>query len=79
MFAYENEFKNLKFRINMNKTKITYWQDGIQWIGYINEYPEYLTQGLTLDELIENLKDIFNDISNELIPGKRKTIELELA
>lgn len=62
----------------MNKLKITYWQDGKYWLGYINDYPEYVTQGLSLDELIENLKDIYNDITNDLIPGKRKTIEVEL-
>lgn len=63
----------------MNKLKITYWQDGNYWLGYMNEYPEYLTQGVSLDELIDNLKDIYYDISNELIQGKRKTIELEFA
>ena len=63
----------------MNNIKITYWKDGIYWIGYINDYPEYQTQGLSLDELKENLKDIFNDITNELIPGKRITIDLEFA
>jgi predicted RNase H-like HicB family nuclease len=63
----------------MNKTKITYWQDGIYWIGYMNEYPEYLTQGFSLEELIENLQDIYHDISEELIVGKRITIEMELA
>jgi len=63
----------------MNKTKITYWQDGVHLLGYLNDYPEYVTQGLTLDELLDNLKDIYHDISNDLIPGKRKIIELELA
>jgi hypothetical protein len=61
----------------MQKLQMTYWQDGDFWLGYINEYPEYITQGIFLDELIENLKDIYNDISKELIPGKRKTMELE--
>ncbi len=63
----------------MNTKKITYWQDGGFWLGYIDDYPEYVTQGLTYDELIENIKDIYNDIENELIPGKRHTIELELS
>lgn len=62
----------------MNKFKVTYWQDGNYWLGYINDYPEYVSEGLTLEELIENLKDIYYDISNELIPGKRLTMELEL-
>lgn len=47
--------------------KITYWQDGKFWLGYIDEYPEYVTQGLLYEELIENLKDISHDIENELI------------
>ena len=63
----------------MDNLKITYWQDGKFWLGYINDYPEYVTQGYDLDELIENIKDIYNDIKNELIPGKRKTMEIELA
>jgi predicted RNase H-like HicB family nuclease len=63
----------------MNKYKITYWQDGNYWLGYINDYPEYVTQGLSLEELVENLKDIYHDITKELIPGKRKTIELDIA
>jgi predicted RNase H-like HicB family nuclease len=63
----------------MNKKKITYWQDGEFWLGYINDYPEYVTQGLSFDELIDNLKDIFHDITNEKIPGRRKSMQLELA
>jgi len=51
----------------MNKTKITYWQDKEFWIGYMNEYPEYLTQGLSLEELIENLNDIYNYVKNDLV------------
>jgi predicted RNase H-like HicB family nuclease len=62
----------------MNKISITYWQDDKFWLGYINDYPEYVTQGISLDELKENLKEIYNDIENELVPGKRKLMELEL-
>ncbi|MBM2816863.1 MAG: hypothetical protein HW421_3625 [Ignavibacteria bacterium] len=62
----------------MNKTKITYWQDGKFNLGFINEYPEYVTQGMNLDEIIDNLKDIYSDIQSEKIPGMRKTMELEL-
>ncbi|GAB1371766.1 hypothetical protein MASR1M45_18280 [Candidatus Kapaibacterium sp.] len=63
----------------MKKIKITYWQDNDFWLGYINDYPEYITQGLTLDELIENLKDISNDIQSGLIQGKRMEMELVFA
>ncbi|MFH1051601.1 MAG: type II toxin-antitoxin system HicB family antitoxin [bacterium] len=62
----------------MNRKEITYWQDTNFWLGYINEYPEYVTQGSNIDELIENLKDIYHDILNEKIPGLRKSMTLEL-
>ncbi len=63
----------------MNKLLVTYWQDNEYWLGYLNDYPEYQTQGLSLEELVENLKDIYHDITNELIPGLRKSMELEIA
>ncbi len=44
----------------MNGTvKIIYWQDGDHWLGYVEEYPDYMTQGLSLPELKENLKDLY--------------------
>jgi predicted RNase H-like HicB family nuclease len=45
----------------METTKFVYWQDGDMWLGYLEEYPDYMTQGKTLDELKENLKDLFKD------------------
>jgi hypothetical protein len=34
-----------------------YWQDDAMWLGYLEEYPDYMTQGKSLEELMENLKD----------------------
>lgn len=62
----------------MNQLKITYWQDGDWWIGYISDYPEYETQGKTLVELKENLLDIYKDIKNGKIKGLRKTDFIEV-
>ncbi|OAD22757.1 Uncharacterized protein family UPF0150 domain protein, partial [Candidatus Thiomargarita nelsonii] len=44
----------------MRTVKIVYWHesDGF-WLGYLQNHPDYFTQGETLDELKENLKDIF--------------------
>jgi predicted RNase H-like HicB family nuclease len=38
------------------------------WIGYLEEYPDYLTQGNSLDELRENLRDINADLASGAIP-----------
>ena len=39
------------------------------WLGYIEEFPDYMTQGETLEELQANLKDIYDDITGGEIPG----------
>ena len=43
----------------MELEKYTYWQDSDMWLGYLEEYPDYITQGGSIEELEENLKDIY--------------------
>jgi hypothetical protein len=59
--------------------KYTYWQDGGMWLGYFQEYPDYMTQGESFEELQENLKDIYVDITGGSIPCIRKVAELVLS
>mgnify|MGYP001828657456 CR=1 FL=1 len=63
----------------MKKVKIVYWQDEDLWIGYLQDYPDYMTQGETFEELQDNLKDIYDDIVTERIPFIRKVGELVIA
>ena len=53
----------------MKTVKIVCWQeiDGM-WVGHLEAYPDYMTQGQTLDELKENLKDILGDLESKQIP-----------
>ena len=45
-------------------------QERDNWfIGHIQEYPDYETQGETLEELKANLMDIYQDIVNDLVPN----------
>ena len=52
----------------MKRLKITYWQDGEFFIGFLNDYPDYQTQGLTKEELVANLKDLLKDLESGEIP-----------
>ena len=63
----------------MERKKFIYWQDGEMWLGYLEEYPDYMTQGETLEELKESLKDIYNELISGNIPCVRKVAELEVA
>jgi hypothetical protein len=56
----------------------TYWQDGEMWLGYLDQYPDYMTQGTSLDDLKEHLLDLYNDLSSGVIPNVRQHSELEL-
>jgi predicted RNase H-like HicB family nuclease len=62
------------------KASFTYWKesDG-RYLGYLNDYPEHWTQGESLDDLRQHLKDLFHTFSSEQIPGLRKVEELEIA
>ena len=62
----------------MEKSRYVYWKDGKFWLGYLEEYPDYMTQGKTLKELQENLKDIYKDSTSGKIPGVRRAGELQI-
>jgi hypothetical protein len=60
----------------METLKFVYSQENEMWIGWLEEYPDYRTQGTGLDELKENLKDLYQDLSTGKIPHARKVGEL---
>jgi predicted RNase H-like HicB family nuclease len=63
----------------METKKYVHWQENDMWLGYLEEYPDYITQGVTLEELKENLKDIYKELSSGSIPHVRRVAELEVA
>jgi predicted RNase H-like HicB family nuclease len=46
------------------------------WLGYFEEFPDYLTQGETLEELRENLRDLYKDLTSGEIAGIRRVADL---
>ena len=61
------------------KQKITYWKesDG-KHLGYLNDYPDHWTQGETLDDLKEHLRDLYKEFSKGDIPGIKTVEEIEM-
>ncbi len=64
---------------NMKTVGFTYWQDGNDWVGYLDEFPDYLTQGTSLEDLKLHLLDIHRDLTSGAIPNVRRHAELEMA
>jgi predicted RNase H-like HicB family nuclease len=63
----------------MRTIKYTFWQDGEFYLGFLNDYPDYETQGYSKEELLENLKSLLEDIESDEIPFIRKVEELAIA
>ena len=60
----------------MQAVKIIVWEEEGAWLGYLQDYPDYWTQGETLDDLKEHLKDLYQDVTSGRIPGIRRVEEL---
>lgn len=52
----------------MKTKKFMYFQEDDMFIGWLDDFPDYKTQGATLDELKENLKDIYEELTSGSIP-----------
>jgi hypothetical protein len=65
--------------VNVQTVKYVYWQDGDAWLGYLQDYPDYWTQGESLDDLIEHLKDLYRDVDSGELPGVRRVGELAVS
>ena len=63
----------------MKGPRYVYWQDGEFWLGYLEEFPGYLTQGESLQDLQEHLRELYADLSGGHIPAVRRLAELEVA
>lgn len=60
----------------MEKKKFIYYQEDDMWIGWLEEFPDYRTQGKSLGDLRENLKDIYEELMSGAIPHVRRVGEL---
>ena len=54
----------------MSKMTMIYWKGNKFWLGKLKERPEIMTQGRTLNELEENLKDAYHMMVMEEVPEK---------
>lgn len=63
----------------MKTKKFKYFQEDDMFIGWLDDFPDYKTQGATLDELKENLKDIYEELTSGSIPNVIHVGELRVA
>ena len=59
-------------------TSIVFWESDGAWLGFLQEFPDYWTQGDTFEDLKEHLKDLYQDLTSGEISGIRRVGELDL-
>ena len=59
-------------------TRMVYWQEDEWWLGYLEEFPDYWTQGGTLEDLKDHLRALYLDLTSGELPGIRRVAELTL-
>jgi predicted RNase H-like HicB family nuclease len=61
------------------KLKMVYWKGDKFWVGKLLEYPDIMTQGKTLKELEENMKEAYMLMTMDDVPKEHKIKELTLS
>ncbi|MBP9020465.1 MAG: type II toxin-antitoxin system HicB family antitoxin [Syntrophobacterales bacterium] len=60
------------------KLNMIYWKGDKFWVGKLLEHPEIMTQGETLEELEENMKDAYLLMTMEDVPENHEVKEFAL-
>jgi len=60
----------------METLKFVYYQEDDFWVGWLEDYPDYRSQGKTLDELKQNLIEIHKDLNSGEIAHVRRRGEI---
>ena len=60
----------------MPRVRFVYWEEDGDWLGNLQDFPDYWTQGENLDDLKEHLRDLYADLTGGQLPGIRKVDDL---
>lgn len=60
------------------KVTMVYWQGQNFWLGKLLEYPEIMSQGETIEELEENLKEAYMLMVMDDVPTDHQLKEIVL-
>ena len=52
------------------KMKMIYWKGEKYWVGKLLDHPEIMSQGTTLEELEENIRDAYIQMAMDDVPDE---------
>ncbi len=50
----------------MIESEYTFWEDKNFFLGFLNKYPDYQTQGTSKKDLLDNQQSLMTDIEDEV-------------
>lgn len=56
--------------------RFVHWKDDSAYLGYLEDYPDYITQGESEEDLKEHLIDLYRDLTSGELPYVKKIDEL---
>lgn len=59
-----------------SRLHLIYWKSEKFWLGKLQEYPEIMTQGETLEELEENIRDAYRMMVLDDVPEDHQVMEI---
>lgn len=57
---------------------IVYWRGEKFWVGRLVDHPEIMSQGETIDELKENLRDAYREMLLDDVPPDYEVADIAL-
>ncbi len=64
------------FGVTNTKMTMVYWKSEAFWLGKLLEHPEIMTQGETIEELEDNIKDAYLLMAMDDVPGEYQIKEI---
>ncbi|OQW36765.1 MAG: hypothetical protein A4E19_21295 [Nitrospira sp. SG-bin1] len=58
----------------MESIKYIYWQDENRRLGYLQDYPDYWTQGKSLEDLQAHLRALYLDLTSGESPASGSSL-----
>jgi len=62
----------------LTKMTMIYWKEEKFWLGKLLEHPEIMTQGESLEELEENIRDAYIQMAMDDVPEEYQMKEIAL-
>ncbi len=61
-----------------NMMTMIYWKSEHFWLGKLKEYPEIMSQGTTIEELEENLRDAYQMMVLDEVPDDHQEKQIAI-